>query len=190
MKRFPWLLLALALPSCGHRTAPASRSVPADTAVARAIARDRPQRLVLPLAPAGAGRMSFAAVAPARADLDSVAAGNALDLPPPAAEIAPPPMDTTAPAADGSGTPELKPPIPRGTPRLARGGRGGSVTLDVRVDEAGEVSDVVIVSTDADSATVRAAENAAEALRYFPALLGQRRVAVWTRQVFEVARGR
>ena len=68
-------------------------------------------------------------------------------------------------------------------------GHGGSVTLGVRVDETGEVSDVQLVETDADSTTVLAVSNASLALRYYPALLGTRHVAVWTRQVFQVAPG-
>jgi hypothetical protein len=64
------------------------------------------------------------------------------------------------------------------------------VTLDVRVDETGAVSDVALVETDADSLTVLAATKAALASRYYPALLGARRVAVWTRQVFELSPGR
>ena len=155
------------------------------------MARDQPERLVLPLAPAGAGRVAFAAVAAVRESLATATPMPAtLDVSPPPAEIAPPPADSTALPAEAAGPLELKPPIPRGRPVLPRGGRGGSVTLDVRVDETGEVSDVLLVASDSDSATVHAAEDAARTLRYFPAILGRRRVAVWTRQVFEVARGR
>lgn len=181
--RGPWILLvAFSLAaSCGrHEHATPARGSLADSGAGRAIVRDQPERLVLPLAPAGAGEVVYGRVSPARATLD---------LPPPPAEVAEPPAGTT-PEPPAPGEPELKPPIARGLPRLARGGRGGRVTLDVRVDENGDVSDVELVETDADSLTVRAANDAAFALRYYPALLGERRVAVWTRQVFAVARGR
>jgi len=150
--------------------------VASEREIAEAIARDRPARLVMPLAPLGAGRVAIERVAPLRASLD---------LPPPPAEPSEPPAAAAAPAP--AETPELKPPIPRGSPHLAVSGRGGKVTLDVRVDETGSVSDVELVETDADSLTVLAATNAALASRYFPALLGERRVPVWTRQVFDVA---
>src|SRR5438067_8637261 len=138
---FPLLCLLLTSSSCSRRPVPPARQAAADTAAARAIARDRPERLVLPLGPAGAGQVAYEAVAPVRAALDVSAAGRTLELPPPAAEIAPPPADSALPP--GATVPlDLKPPIPRGRPLLPRGGRGGSVTLDVRVDESGEVSDV------------------------------------------------
>ncbi|HEX5632172.1 MAG TPA: energy transducer TonB, partial [Gemmatimonadales bacterium] len=110
-----------------------------------------------------------------------------LELEPPAPEPGEPPAPQ--PAASEPDT-ALKPPIARGLPSLPSGGRGGRVTLDVRVDESGEVSDVELVETDADSATVAAAKLAAYGLRYHPAMLGSRRVAVWCRQVFDVKRGR
>src|SRR5207244_10560309 len=139
--------LMLAGASCARRKAPAIVPEAADTMAAGAIARDRPQRLVLPLAPLGTGQMAIEAVAPARATLD---------LPPPPAEISEPPADSSSSHANAE-APQLHPPIPRGSPTLPRGGRGGHVTLDVRVDEAGEVSDVELVETDADSLTVLAA---------------------------------
>src|SRR5262249_36100952 len=72
---------------------------------------------------------------------------------------------------------------------VASGGRGGRVTLDVRVDDRGDVSDAVLVETDADSLTVDAAIASAKRLRFHPALLGGRPIAVWTRQTFDVAGG-
>jgi outer membrane biosynthesis protein TonB len=179
------LVLGLALgASCArHRDEPAPARVHPDTLAGQAIERDRPERLVLPLAPPGAGRVAYFGVAPARARLD---------LPPAPADVAePPPTPGPEPPAEPDSTAlQLKPPIPRGNPHTPSGGRGGRVTLDVRVDEAGEVSDVELVETDADSLTVLAAMNAARAQRYYPALLGERHVAVWTRQVFELTRGR
>ena len=174
-------LLLLAASSCTHRNKPAvAPASQADTAAAFAIERDRPERLVLPLSPRGAGQLVYERVAPARASLD---------LPPPPADVAEPPASAAAEPSEPSPL-QLKPPIPRGSPRVVASGRGGKVALDVRVDETGAVSDVALVETDADSLTVLAATNAALALRYYPALLGERRVAVWTRQVFEVTRGR
>jgi len=166
--------------ACGRPRSPAVHETPSDTLAAQAIARDRPQRFVLPLSPTGAGVVAYEAVAPARAELD---------LPPPAADVSPPPEDSATSETPASSL-ELKPPIPRGRPVLPRGGSGGKVTLDVRVDERGDVSDLEFVASDADSATVRAATEAARAMHYFPAILGGRHIAVWTRQVFEVARGR
>lgn len=173
--------VALLLAACERRSKPAAmRAIHADSATARAIMRDQPERLVLPLAPRGAGQVAYGRVAPARA---------ALDLPPAPAPAGEPPAAAAPPPADPEAL-VLKPPIPRGSPRVTSAGRGGTVTLDVRVDEAGDVSDVALVETDADSLTVLAATSAALASRYFPALLGERRVAVWTRQVFQVTRRR
>ena len=174
-------LMLLAALSCARRDRAVARpETLADTTTARAIERDRPERLVLPLAPAGAGQVVYQGVAPARAQLD---------LPPPPADVAEPPPSAAAEPSEPSEL-QLKPPIPRGSPRVLASGHGGKVTLDVRVDESGDVSDVALVTTDADSLTVLAATNAALASRYYPALLGERRVAVWTRQVFDVTRVR
>lgn len=189
------LLCCCSAAACARRERGAPASAP-DSAVARAIAADRAERLVMPLAPAGAGRVTLQGVAEARADLPAPAA---IELAPPAGEWLAPPADpapvpeaperTESEAHDGT-IAQLKPPIPRGLPVVPEGGRGGQVTLDVRVDETGEVTDVERVEGDADSATVAAATSAAFATRYHPALLGQRRVAVWTRQAFVVRRGR
>src|SRR5260221_11438952 len=108
--------LLLAAGSCARHDAPAmARAAPADTAAARAIVRDRPERLVLPLAPRGAGRVIYGRIAPARA---------ALDLPPPPADAGEPPAPA-APAPTDPASLELNPPIPRGSPRTPSGGRRG-----------------------------------------------------------------
>jgi hypothetical protein len=178
-----WLLLLLATAlagACGRTGAPrgtaAGRAAPVE---ADAIARDRAPSIVMPLAPAGAGEWSVERVAPARAELD---------LPPPPAEPAAP--DSVPTAAPEPAPDALKPPIARGLPRILQAGGGGRVTLDVRVDEQGEVSDVELVAGDADTVTIAAATAAAFATRYHPARLGGRAVAVWSRQVFDVRRGR
>ncbi len=190
------LLLMLLLTCCARRET-AAQAAPPDSAAARAIAQDRAERLVLPLAPAGAGRVTLQAVAEARSALAP------LTLAPAPIEPAPTALDPALPAGEPASLPEpaagaaaepdalaLKPPIARGAPRLPSGGRGGRVTLDVRVDESGDVSDVELVESDTDSATVHAATEAAFATRYHPAQLGTRRVAVWTRQQYDVRRGR
>ena len=141
------------------------------------MAADRPVRLAMPMAPPVRGEVVVECVAPVRASLD---------LPPPPAEASEPPPSEAA----SSEPAVLKPPIARGLPRLPSGGRGGRVTLDVRVDEHGEVTDVELVESDADSLTVVAAKTAARELRYHPALLGERSVAVWCRQVYDVERKR
>jgi hypothetical protein len=175
------LLSGVLSAACARHDAPAAAGSPRpDTATAQAIARDRPEPLVFPLAPAGAGQVTVRSVAPARATLD---------LPPAAAEVALPPSGSDAAAPDPASR-VLKPPIPRGEPLTVHDRRGGSVTLDVRVDETGAVSDVALVEADADSLTVLAVTNAALSQRYYPALLGDRHVAVWTRQVFDLARTR
>ena len=175
------LLLGSLLSACSRQApAPAERT----PASAGSIAADRPERIVLPLAPAGAGQMSME-----RVGVERVApAAGALDPEPPVPEPGEPPLPEAS--SVNPDTFSLKPPIARGLPSLPSGGRGGRVTLDVRVDEAGEVSDVELVETDADSATVAAATRAAFDLRYHPALRGNERVAVWCRQVFDVKRGR
>lgn len=172
----PWVLaLTCVLAGCERRPQPSSgesRSPAEDSAL---IATDRPERLVMPFGPPVRGEVVVERVAPARAELD---------LPPPPAEVGePPPPEPAAPEP-----PVLKPPIARGLPRLARGGRGGRVTLDVRVDERGEVTDAELVASDADSLTIAAAIAAARAMQYHPALLGEQRIAVWCRQVFDVER--
>ena len=174
------MLLPALLGACSR---PAERqpqaAEPKPAAEAGAIERDRPQVVVMPLAPPGTGEMTVARVAPLRAELD---------LPPPPVEPGDPDsLPRLTPVADD---PALKPPIARGLPQLVRAGGGGKVTLDVRVDEEGEVSDVDVVTSDADSLTVAAATAAAYATRYHPAMRGERRVAVWCRQVFDVKRAR
>lgn len=182
---------------CARRE-PAASGIAPDSSTAHAIARDRGERLVMPLEPAGSGRVMLQGVAEARTDLPagpSLAAPTVEPATPtaewvlPAGEPAEVP-ELSPPSEAGSDSHDLKPPIPRGAPVVPSGGRGGEVTLDVRVDENGEVTDVERVESDADSATVHAAIVAAFTTRYHPALLGVRPVAVWTRQTFVVRRGR
>lgn len=86
----------------------------------------------------------------------------------------------------------LRPPVLR-TPALLRlprlSTRGAPwVDLDVRVDEAGVVSDADWAAGNDDPALVAAAIECALAMKFYPALLGERPVAVWCRQRFEVPR--
>ena len=173
-------LMALALLSCTRSPEPRRSRTAEDVAEdARRIAADRPERLSMPFAPPRRGSVVVERVAPARAELD---------LPPPAADIGTPPEIPEATRNESPAT--LRPPIARGLPHVPRGGAGGRVTLDVRVDEHGEVTDVEVVESRADSLTVAAAVAAARELRYHPALLGTQRVAVWCRQVYDVERRR
>jgi hypothetical protein len=82
---------------------------------------------------------------------------------------------------------ELKPPLPRtrATLEVPRGAGRGWVELDVRVDEAGEVSDALWAAGSTDSAHVRAAIACALAMRFYPAQLAGRAIAVWCRQRFD-----
>ena len=84
----------------------------------------------------------------------------------------------------------LRPPLPRASTPLAvpRGARG-SVELDVRVDEQGEVSEVRWAEGSRDPALVRAATDCARAMRFFPAERAGRPVAVWCRQRFDFGVG-
>jgi TonB family protein len=101
-----------------------------------------------------------------------------------APEPAPPPLEIDQ---------RLKPPILRSQPvlvlppgaRLAPG--SATVELDVHVDEGGEVSRVQWVGGSPDTALVRAAERCARSMRFYPALQGDRPVAVWCRQRFDFA---
>ncbi len=185
-------VLAVALAGCARAPQGTTSGIAGDSlSDAAHIAADRPERLLMPQAPPGPGEMVIERVAPMRAGLELPPA--ALEFPPPALELPPPPAEPGAEPAAAEAAVELaslKPPIARGLPRVVLGGRGGLVTLDVRVDEHGEVSDVELVESGADSLAVAAALAAASEIRYHPALLGERRVAVWCRQVVHVLRER
>lgn len=177
MRPRPWVsivLVVLASLACARRDAPgeAERRA-ASRAEARALA-DRAQVLVLPRVE-GAGPIVLERVTPTLANLD---------LPSPDAE----PGEVPPPEPSVRGHEALKPPIPRGAPLVVTAAGAARVTLDVRVDEQGEVTDVLVVGCQGDSLAVPAAESAAFALRYHPALLGARPIAVWTRQSVDVKR--
>lgn len=181
MKLHTLLMIGLLTGGCGRRTAsPESRevgdtlevSVLADSASASSL----PPARVAP-GPEGA-RLTLVRIAPLRADVRAP-----LPVPEPAAPEASEPLPPETSREDD----QLRPPIPRG-PAIVRlsGARPGWLELDVRVDENGEVSDAIVVSGDADSATVRAATESALAMRWYPAVRRGRPVAVWCRQRFEI----
>lgn len=191
------LLLPLAVGACA-RPARDHAQAPPDSSTARSIALDRPHAPLAPLA--GAFRLDRVSVE--RAALDRAAPDAAPPRTPPAS-VAPatpsPERPVPEPDEPPAAAPQarlgfdervLQPPIPRGAPAIVTAGRGGRVTLDVRVDEQGDVSDALLVESDADSVSVNAAIDAASAIRYHPALLGGTPTAVWTRQVVEVQRAR
>ena len=167
-----------------------------DSSTAAAIALDRPEHMVVPLA--GTGTLTLEHVSVERSRLGR--ASPALEVPVDPGQLSPPlppaePDERPAPPerAPGPGDARsLQPPIPIGAPLPSAGSpRGaGRVTLDVRVDENGEVSEALPVESNGDSVIVRAAIDAAMAVRYHPALLGGRPIAVWTRQVIDVGRAR
>lgn len=182
------LALAFGLTACGPGGAPR-----------------RPAAIPVPLAvladSGGASRLAVPSPERARAWLSRVSRGaptavrpsppgsQALAAPPPEAPPESPPVESAAPAlAMDEG---LKAPIPRGTATLRLGasrGRSAWVDLDVRIDEAGEVSDAVPVEGTADPVAVAAAVECALAMRFHPALQAGRPVAVWCRQRFAFGR--
>jgi TonB family protein len=84
----------------------------------------------------------------------------------------------------------LRPPLPRTRAPLAvPPGARGSVELDVRVNELGEVSEIRWAEGTRDPALVRAATDCARAMRFFPAERAGRPVAVWCRQRFDFGVG-
>jgi TonB family protein len=174
-------VLAGTAAGCGREraTAPARRSIPvdvfADTGRAGRLAVKPPATS----ASVWMDRVSQTRVAPA----------GALSTPEPEA-----PPETlrsdVAPARGLAVDEDLKPPIPRerGALVVPPHAPSGSVELDVRVDEAGRVSDAIWAAGSEDSTLVRAATDCALAMRFFPALQAGRPVAVWCRQRFEFGR--
>ena len=176
----------LALGACTQ--APDKHAHATSDSASAAIALDRPERPLVPLA----GAFRVEKVSLERAGLDRTPAVPPVAVAPaqPSLEL-PVPEPAEPPAAKASvpsATDErqLQPPIARGAPARISGGRGGQVTVDVRVDENGDVSDAMLVASDGDSLAVHAAIEASLAVRYHPALLGGKPTAVWTRQVIEV----
>lgn len=193
------ILVGLALGACARAPRDRAHVVP-DSAASAAIALDRPQRPLVPLS--GGGTLRLERVSIERGSLDVSTAPPPVEVTPAEPLPEPPAPDPGQPpaperVAQGSADARsLQPPIPRGAPSTTVDGRAAAarherahVTLDVRVDEQGDVSDALLVESDADSLSVHAAIEAAMGVRYHPALLGGKPVAVWARQVLEVKRG-
>jgi TonB family protein len=179
------LLVGLALSACsagcGRRPARAERaSLPRPLPIA--ILSDTAIGAALPLA-------RFAAPTTSRLTLLRVTRSRAGAEPPlPVPEPEAPPVSEEArerlPVDDA-----LRPPMPLGATTLHLPGvRAGVVVLDVRVDEDGAVTDAQPAEDTGDSALAQAAIEAALRVRYRPATLAGRPVAVWCRQRFEIGR--
>jgi hypothetical protein len=124
-------------------------------------------------------RIRLVRVTPSRAALPAPA-------PPEAEPESLPPLDDAADALETDAG--LKPPVLRAQARLALpAGRAaaGWVDLDVRVDEAGAVSEALGMAGSADTSQVEAARRCALSMRFYPALRSGRPVAVWCRQRFD-----
>ena len=103
-------------------------------------------------------------------------------LPVPSPDLVPAPQDPPVLQVDE----DLKPPILRRAGNLVPPiGRKGSIELDVRIDEDGDVSDALWAGGSSDSLLVDAAVSCALEMRFYPALQGGRPVAVWCRQRFD-----
>jgi TonB family protein len=115
-----------------------------------------------------------------------------IDAPLPFATSEPPPPDTLeAPALEIDAG--LKPPLLRTPARLVMPSsyhpgaeaRPEPVELDVRVDESGDVTEARWAGGSADTSLVSAAVACARRMRFFPARMAGRPVAVWCRQRFD-----
>jgi outer membrane biosynthesis protein TonB len=81
---------------------------------------------------------------------------------------------------------DLKPPLLQKSGTLIPPpGKRGSVELDVRVTEEGDVSDALWAGGSSDSLLVAAAISCALEMRFYPALQAGRPIAVWCRQRFD-----
>jgi len=182
MKLLNALTIVLLAAGCGARPErPAAVEVGEPLAVT--VLADSAEAAGLPLASSsvlGPPRITLVRIAVARTDL-------AVPLPEPE-PAAPPAAGREAVAAEEDDA--LRPPIARG-PAIVRlrTARRGWLDLDVRVDPRGRVSDAIVAGGDADSATVRAALEAARAQHWYPAVRRGQPVAVWCRQRFEAGPG-
>lgn len=181
------LAALIAAGACG-RTEPVAERTPATPLPLRVLADSAVStRLAVP--PPAAARAWLARVS--RLPPVPIAAPRPLETTPEAAPAEPPPAAWEPESLEIDEG--LKPPIPKEPapvrPPAARGG-GSRVELDVRIDEAGEVTDALWAGGSSDSADVRAAIDCALGMRFHPALQGGRPVAVWCRQRFVFERGR
>jgi len=170
------LWVALLLGACARSPSPGNARAPLALAV-RVSADAAPGETLHIGRPAAArARVWMTRVAPVRW------------VPPPIPEPAPaaPEPDTLAPAGPAS-EPGLKPPllISSDPLRLPDGRARSRVELDVRVDERGVVTDALWTGGSADTSGIAAARRCAYSMRFYPALMGGRPVAVWCRQRFD-----
>lgn len=173
------LALALALAGCGrpHAVEERPRALPVD------VYADTGRTVPLAVEPPAAARqVPEAAVWLARVSPDRSPPGLSVADVAPDTLVLPPPRPPALAVDD-----DLKPPLPRerGTLVVPSGARG-SVELDVRVDERGEVSEVRWAGGSRDSLVVGAAVACARGMRFFPAQRAGQPVAVWCRQRFDL----
>jgi TonB family protein len=181
---FAWCLVPAALAASSAFVGCARTEKPPDTSpepVVR-VEADTSRFLRLKVEPPGAVRVWMQSVA--------VAPAEEIEAALPAADPAPPPVDTLAPPA-AEAEPLLKAPILIAPARVdlpasrGRGAPAGAVELEVKVSEEGEVTDVRWAGGSADTTLIATATASARAMRFYPALLGGEPVSVWCRQRFE-----
>jgi len=176
----------IALAGCARREAPPHAAVPLAVRIAADTARSERLSVARPPARVWLERVGRDRRAPRASDANAA-------TPAPARGPAPEPVaasdtlsaDFTPPALEISD--DLKPPLLRDAPALQapRGARRQFVEIDVRVDEAGDVSDALWAEGSQDSTLVEAALACARGMRFYPALRAGRPIAVWCRQRFE-----
>jgi hypothetical protein len=176
------LVSAIAAASCGRRSAEPDRSVsiPVD------VSGDTSRSITLPIAPRTRALARLERVRPAPP------LGIGPSLPDATPDSAPP----ASPSVAASGDNRLKPPILRTPGRLilpiasarAIRSRGLGIDLDLRVDESGAVTEATWAGGVADSALIAAARRWALEMRFYPALMGGKPIAVWCRQRLELSR--
>jgi len=171
------LVLAASAPlaACGRSPGPQAAPAALEVEVWSDTSRSVPFRVE----PPPAVRVWVRSVSPSRP--------AAIEAPLPAAGAGIPPPETLPPPALEI-DPGLKPPILREPARLflpSPSPRAEPVELDVRVSEAGAVTEARWAGGSADPARVAAATACARAMRFYPALRGGRPVAVWCRQRFD-----
>ena len=176
--------MAIALiAGCGRARMPAEREGP--RALPLAVFADTGRTTTLRVEPPSSGAAATGANASAWLTRVSPARAEPAALPlaepePDTLQSMPPPPPALV--VDG----HLKPPLLRNRAPLAvPNGARGSVELDVRVDERGEVAEVRWADGSRGPALVRAATDCARAMRFFPAERAGHPVAVWCRQRFD-----
>jgi hypothetical protein len=167
----------LAVAGCGKPRPAADRPYALPVDVYADTGRGEALRIAAPSAPPIHASVWLTRVSPARpASLQLPPAGIAAET----LTVAPPGPPVLA-VDEG-----LKPPLPRARAPLAvPAGARGFVELDVRVDEAGRVSDALWAGGSEDLPLVRAATDCALGMRFYPALRAGRPVTVWCRQRFD-----